>query len=276
MHTLPVLAPFLLAPLASFLLPPPTRATPPSDPAGVYAVLDQVVLLPDERAPTGVELHGAFALAEGGRGEYYRTPRAGVLRFALGKDADGSRTQWRELREHAGKQRIVTFGSRYELHDQGAHGPRVAAPDEAATEAAARAAPPPFSTGWGVRVLENVDYGAARELALLPRCLPVDLGTEKRPAHSPLRPVVLSCTNCTASGGELRYVFTVETSDGELHGSGLVAPGKGITTWTTDLALQVGEKVAWSVHVVGGAARRAPVDRGSFVVPAAAVDRSER
>ncbi len=265
MHTLPAVTLLLLAPLAPL---PPRPATPPSDPAAVYAVIDKVVLLPDERAPSSVELHGAFAIAEGDRGQYYRAPRAGVLRFAVGEDADASRQQWRDLQRRAGTNVAVSFGSRHQLRAQGLRALRVVAPDDPADAAT----PPAYSTGWGVHGLENVDYGPARELALLPRCLPIDLGSEKRPATSPQRPVVLSCTNCVASGAD-HYVFTVETSDGERHGSGLVGPGKGITTWTTDLALQTGERITWHVHVVGAAIERAPIATGTFVVPASAMER---
>jgi hypothetical protein len=240
---------------------------PPSDPAGVYAVLDKVVLLPDAKAPTSIELHGAFALAEGVRGEFYRCPRVGVLRFALGKDAEASRAQWRDLEKLAGTNRVVSFLSRYEMLAANAPAVQVLAAD------AAPAAPPPYSTGWAVRPCENVDYGPARELALLPRCLPVDFGNEKAHEHWPARSVVFQCTNCTSSGGELRYVFTVETSDGERFASDAVAPGKGITSWAAPMALQVGERITWSVHVVGAPAARVPVASEVVVVPAAAVQR---
>lgn len=246
----------------------PLLPAPPSDPMAAYAVLDQVVLLPNAEQPTAVLLRGAFALAEGQLGSFYRAPRCGVLHFSGGKDLVASLAQWRDLQRCAGTGKVVVFGSRYEAND----------PDQPrwtllAEGAAAPANPMPWSVGHGLQVLENVDYGAARELSLLPRCLPADLGAGRHSAKRPERSVVFSCANCAASDVDLRYVFTVATSDGERFASPAIAPGKGITTWTAPLALQVGERVTWSVHVVGSGVERAPVDAAEFVVPAAAVER---
>jgi len=256
-------------PLLALLATATAAVVVPSDPSGVYAVLDRVVLQPNAEAPTSVELHGAFALAEGGRGQYYRAPRIGVLRFQLGKDREASIAQWRELLPLAGTGKIVSFGSRYEQHADGKATVRVETPD----------LPPaplvPFATGWGVRPLENVNYGPARELGLLPRCAGADVGTDRTHRDWPEREVVFTATNCKAPDDELRYVFRVETSDGECVASGLVVPGKGLTTWTTALALQAGETVNWSVQVVGRNVERAPVAQASFVVPAAAVEREK-
>jgi hypothetical protein len=239
----------------------------PSDPAAAYAVIDKAVLLPSAAAPTSIELHGAFALAEGLRGQYYRAPRIGVLRFGLGKDADACVQQWRAIAAQAGTGAVVSFGSRYETSVDGATPLGVRTADEPAGTL------PAYSTGWDVRVLENVDYGPARQLRLLPRCLPVDLGKGRSSAERPERPVVFQCTNCQATGDDLRYVFCVETSDGERFASSAIPPGQGTTSWTTNLALQVGETIAWSVHVVGGKVERAPVASDRFVVPAAVVER---
>lgn len=246
----------------------PLLPAPPSDPVAAYAVLDKVVLLPNAEQPTAVELQGAFALAEGQLGSFYRAPRCGVMHFTSGKDLAAALAQWRDLQRCAGTGKVVVFGSRYEAND--AAKPRWLVQPEGA---APPANPVPWSVGLGMQVLENVNYGAARELSLLPRCLPVDLGQERRPARRPERSVVFTCTNCAASDGDLRYVFTVATSDGERFASPAIAPGKGLTTWTTQLALQVGERVTWSVHVVGSQVERAPVDVAEFVVPAAAVER---
>lgn len=239
---------------------------PVSDPAAVYAVLDEVVLSPDAETPTHIELRGAFALAEGTRGDYYRAPRIGVLRFTAGNDAAATKAMWLDLQRLAGTGQVVSFGSRYELLAPGAAPVRVVAAAEPAGAA------PPFPGGWGVRALERVDYGPVRELRLLPRCLPVDLGTARTTSERPERQVVFTCTNCTAELDGLRYVFRCETSDGDCFASGPIAPGKGLTTWAPQLALQLGERVEWSVHVVGGDTERAPVARDHFVVPAAAVE----
>ena len=239
---------------------------PPSDPGCVYALLDEVKLLPDAKAPTQIELRGAFAIAEGERGQYYRAPQRGVLHFVLGKDADGTRAQWLDLQKQAGTGKVVVFGSRHETFGQGGPGvPALVAADVTVAD------PKAFTTGWGVQVVDNVRYGPVRELLLLPRCDRVTLDDERMHPSRPERPVVFTATNAIASEDGMMYVFTVATSDGERFASSAIAPGKGITTWTPHLALQVGEELTWTVQVLGRGIERAPIDVGTFVVPAKAV-----
>lgn len=249
--------------VAALALVPPV---PPSDPTGVFALLDKVVLRPNAEQPTSVELQGAFAVAEGGRGNYYRAPRTGVLRFSLGEDGPESVRQWRDLLQQAGTGKVVTFASRHQMNRDGAGSVRVLAADEPP------GTPPPYTTAWGVHLIDQVGYGPVRELLLLPRCLPVELSNDRENPQWPERELVFSCTNCIAGDADLRYVFTVETSDGDRFASGLVAPGKGLTTWRTWLSLQLGERVTWSVHVVGEKVGRAPQDRGTYTAPAAAFE----
>lgn len=245
-------------------------APPPSDPVGVFAVLDRVVLLPDPTAPTSVELHGAFALAEGGRGAYYRAPVRGLLRFVLGSDAEECVRQWRDLERLAGSGRVVSFASRHQMLGGSATPPQVV--PAGVEPQPAQAALPAYTTGWGVHPLEQVEHGPARELLLLPRCEPVtDLGRQEHPSW-PERRVTLTCVNAPRSEPGAHYVFLVETSDGERFASGLVPAGDGRTTWKAPMALQVGERVTWSVHVAQPGGARTPQDRSSFVVPAAAVE----
>lgn len=248
--------------VALAIVPP----VPPSDLVGVCALLDKVVPLPNAEQPTSIELHGAFAVAEGGRGNYCRAPRTGVMRFCLGADAEECVRQWRDLLAQAGTGRVVAFGSRHQMNRDGAVPVRVVAAGEPP------GALPPYTTGWGVHVIEHVAHGGPRELLLLPRCLPVELGERGEPQW-PEREVVFTCTNCIAADADLRYVFTIETSDGERFASGPVAPGKGLTAWRTQLALQLGETVTWWVHVVGDKVQRAPQDRGTFTAPASAFEK---
>ena len=255
----------LIAPIVTVALACAAVVPLPSDPAAVFAMVDRAVLLPDGQQPTSIELHGAFALAEGSRGAFYKSPRTGVLRFAIGSDAEASKRQWHDLAKVAGSGKVVSFGSRYEMLAKDAVPTRVMAPDEPVGKLAA------FPAGFGLNEVTTDDYGPTRNLRLLPRCLPVDLGETRTPAGWPARDVVFTCTNCMAADDDLRYVFRVETSDGERFASGAIRPGKGITTWTTSLALQVGEVVLWSVQVTGGKVMQAPIDSASFVVPAKAV-----
>ena len=240
----------------------PVPATLPSDPVGVFAIVDKVVMKPDAEQPNEVELHGAFAVAEGSRGSYYRAARRGVLRFSAGKKPDEAVTQWRELQKHAGKGVCVAFSSRWE---------QFVPQNPLRVEAAGGQPGPlaPYGPAMGVSVVQNVHYGPVREIELLPRCLETTLAAPGR-TEWPYQQVALACENCVAKGKELSYVFEVETSDGERFASGLVPPGEGKTSWTVGLALQAGEKVTWSVHVTGPGVERSPIDTKSCFVPVAA------
>lgn len=255
----------LFAPIVTAALACAAVVPLPSDPAAVFAMVDRAVLLPDGKQPTSIELHGAFALAEGSRGAFYKSPRTGVLRFAIGTDAEATKRQWHDLAKVAGTGKVVSFGSRYEMLAKEVVPTRVAQADEVVDRL------PAFPAGFGLIEVTTDDYGPTRALRLLPRCLPVDLGELRVPANWPIRDVVFACANCMAADDDLRYVFRVETSDGERFPSGVIRPGKGITTWTPSLALQVGEVVTWSVQVTGAKVTQAPIDSASFVVPAKAV-----
>jgi hypothetical protein len=245
------------------LLAMPLPVTRVSDPTGVFAILDKVVLKPDAEKPTTLELHGAFAIAAGGRGNEYRAPRRGVLRFGLGRDPEEAVKQWRELQKHAGTGKIVSFSSRYEQAEKGT-------PPVVTDGAAAPGPMSPYGTGWGLHVVENVGYGPVRELLLLPSCEPEALlGEAERPGWMARR-LTLACRNCPAPDANLAYVFEVQTSGGDRFASSAIPAGKERTTWSVDLYLEPGETVSWSVHVVGEKVARAPCATASFTVPAPA------
>jgi hypothetical protein len=241
----------------------------PSDPAAAYGIVDKVVFLPDEAQPDRAEIWGRFCVAEGQFGAYYRSARAGYLLVGAGKNPADAVAQWRELAAlvKAGDRTVVSFGTRYEML-----GMRVAAQDQPRPE------PVAYATGWGMRRVENVDYGPARELRLLPRPLqPVGSQGPKAPkgAARPAQQVTFECENCLEQDAALRYVFTVTTSDGEHCASGPVAPGNGRTQWQAVLALQAGEQVTWTVQAVPAKADRVPVASATFVV-GVAQEKAER
>lgn len=245
------------------LLPAPI---PLSDPAGVYAVIDRVVYEPDRERPTRIELHGAFAIAAHGRGNFYLSPRHGVLRFALGDEAEQTLRQWRDLERHAGKGTILAFSSRFAQGGPGAVPLRVLEPG-------ADGPAVPFEPGLGLHVVENVDYGPARALRLLPRCEQAAVGGDEQKAPWLGREITLTCRNCAAADEDLAYVFEVETSAGDRVASGVVPAGEGHTTWTARLFVTPGTTVTWSVRAFGEGITEAPVERASFVVGAASESR---
>jgi hypothetical protein len=103
-----------------------------SDPVGVYAVIDKVVLEPNDTEPTAVQIWGAFSFAvprlkdgtqpkpAGSFGEerlanVYTAVQRGYLYYtcAKGKDATCA-SEWHDLASLAGKGDIVGFGFRYD------------------------------------------------------------------------------------------------------------------------------------------------------------------
>ena len=86
-----------------------------SDPVGCYAIIEKVVLEPNDAKATAVQIWGAFALSTApGSGNTYQPPQKGYLYYTCpaGKDAT-CLAEWSDLKKLAGKGEIVGFGDRY-------------------------------------------------------------------------------------------------------------------------------------------------------------------
>ena len=84
-----------------------------SDPVGIYAVIERVVLEPSAD-PERIQVSGVFALAKGRGGDDYADPVRGIMSFTLvkGKE-DVCRKEWADLKKMAGTKQCVAFASRY-------------------------------------------------------------------------------------------------------------------------------------------------------------------
>ena len=93
-------------------LAPAARA---SDPVGIYAVVDKVMLSPSTGPAERIQLWGVFALAQGRGGDDYSPPMRGYMSFTLvkGKE-DVCRKEWADLKKLAGTRQCVAFGARHE------------------------------------------------------------------------------------------------------------------------------------------------------------------
>src|SRR5262245_14486293 len=71
---------------------------PASDPVGIYALVDKVVLQPKDDAPERIELWGAFSIADPKNRHAYQPAQVGYLYFTLpaGEAKAGGRTVSRE------------------------------------------------------------------------------------------------------------------------------------------------------------------------------------
>jgi hypothetical protein len=133
-----------------------------SDPVGIYAFVDKVVLEPSQGAPERIQVWGGFALAEGS-GEKYSPAQRGYMYFKLkpGKETI-CQNEWNDLKSVAGTNKIVTFGTRY-----GEKG-TVRKPDAKPEN------PDVYPTGWGMTKNSRADYGPVKDLLALREAKPKD------------------------------------------------------------------------------------------------------
>jgi hypothetical protein len=118
-----------------------------SDFTGVYAKIDRVLIENDT-----AQIWGVFAAAKPNDRNDYLAPVRGYLYFKLGPNAELTRNEWNDLKQVAGKDEIVAFGTRpftVQIH-------RLA--DKAAN-------PDTYTMNTGVtRVRGKTDYAPVRSL----------------------------------------------------------------------------------------------------------------
>lgn len=104
----------LSAVLMLLMVWPHASGTPVSDPIGLYAVVDKVVLEPSESAPERIQVWGAFALSDAKSGDAYAAPQTGYLYYRCQTGQETTcRNEWADLKSVAGKGVGVGFGGRY-------------------------------------------------------------------------------------------------------------------------------------------------------------------
>src|SRR5262249_13499095 len=88
-----------------------------SDPIGIYALIDKVVMEPNDSAPERVQLWGAFATANTENAENrdaYDPPQRGFYYFSIppGKEVV-CRREWTDFKTVTGTGKVIGFGSRH-------------------------------------------------------------------------------------------------------------------------------------------------------------------
>ena len=84
-----------------------------SDPIGVFARIDKVVLEPNDTAPERIQLWGSFCLADDKNRDSYLAPQKGYLYYKLpAEKSEVARKEWNDLKATAGSGDVVGFGSR--------------------------------------------------------------------------------------------------------------------------------------------------------------------
>jgi hypothetical protein len=92
-----------------------TGAALASDPIGIYARVERVVLEPGPDAPERIQVWGTFVLAVRSDPNTYGAPESGYMYFKLqpGKE-DVCRREWADLKRVAGQRQVIGFGSRWD------------------------------------------------------------------------------------------------------------------------------------------------------------------
>jgi hypothetical protein len=85
-----------------------------SDPVGLYALIDKVQYEPSDSKPERILIWGSFSVAEGERGDKYKSPEKGYIYFTLPeKKQEVALKEWADLKSVAGKREVVGFSTRW-------------------------------------------------------------------------------------------------------------------------------------------------------------------
>jgi hypothetical protein len=211
-----------------------------SDPIGGFAVIDKVILEPNDDAPTRAQIWGTFCLATAVGGNTYSPPVRGYLYYkAENGQENACRKEWADMKKVAGTFQIVGFGSSFKREGMGfvrESGEKPKTPDV-------------YPVGFGLtKIRPNTDYKPIRELCEVP--FPV------QPGENDLVPpgeITLTVRNLLSPKHEkARYVFQIEGSSGDKETSAPVSAGEKETKWTPRLALKPGATYVWRVRATDG------------------------
>ncbi|MBI4584745.1 MAG: hypothetical protein HY717_12085 [Planctomycetes bacterium] len=208
-----------------------------SDPVGIYALVQKVVLEPNEDQPERLQVWGVFALAKD-HGYQYHEPACGYLyyKLAAGKE-EVCRAEWADLKKLAGTGVCLSFGGRYE--EKGRVNQDYEKPS----------LPEAYPLGWGLqRARRGGEYSPVKNLLQFP--LPVSpIGGEGvKPGKATL--TVLNLQSLERK--KAKYVFEIEKSTGEKEVSQPVAAGEKETRWSPDMEIQAGGRYTWRARAVEG------------------------
>ncbi len=212
-----------------------------SDPIGVYALVDRVVLEPEEASPDRIQIWGAFSLAgKPGTGDSYSVPVRGFLDYTLQEGLEKvSRAEWADLAKIAGTGQCVGFGSRYFEPP-----PRIRSSAEDPVD------PDLYAVNFGlVKAACDSDFPPLRDLASMPVPVsPLDGSRFNEPG-----PLTLEVRGIQAADRpDARYIFEIEDRSGHLERSPEIAPLEKRASWTPLLAARAGESYAWRCFAVDG------------------------
>ncbi len=225
-----------------------------SDPVGIYALAEKVVLEPSPDKPERIQIWGAFALAKG-YGDTYAPAARGYLYFRLaeGKE-EACRSEWSDLAKQVrarseGKERsdgVVSFGSRYK--EKGRVRRAAEKPEN----------PDAYPIAMGIfRMRKDMNYAPIESISTLPAVIaPIDGG------EAPAGPLTLGAVPISLSTRrQAKYVFEIErvedikkgkSSQIEKEASGPIVAGEKDVRWSPKLEVKPHVRYVWRVRAVDG------------------------
>lgn len=234
----------LLVIVTAALVAVPVRA---SDPVGIYALIDRVVLEPDAANPTAIQIWGVFALSDGKSGDNYRPPERGYLYYTVNTTNErATRAEWADFRAVAGTGQPIGFAGRYK-----------------ALGRVRRAAEPPsqpemYPLGFGLVKILAQHLGPTVERDLKRTPAPLSPPDGERVAAGPVKLVVRSVAD-----PKLQYVFEIESASSGKETSPPIAAGRNETAWSPRVQIRRGESYTWRVWTID-ADGRGPTASATF------------
>jgi hypothetical protein len=124
-----------------------------SDPTGVFARVDRVAMEPNTNSPETIQIWGVFSIADPSKANSYLPAARGYLYYKLADNPAAARKEWADLKQVAGTDQIVAFGSRWGKKAQ------LRKKDDKPEN------PDPYQVGTGVhKVGGNTDYAPIRAI----------------------------------------------------------------------------------------------------------------
>ena len=217
-----------------------------SDPVGIYALVDRVVLEPSDAQPQRIQIHGAFSFAMRNFGDQYSPPVRGYLYYQLpAEKAEAAKAEWADMRKIAGTGQIIAFGSRYQQFGKLRRGQGPIAGRESQGKELGELQPDPYPIGFGLAKIRAAQASEhVRLLSTFPSAYsPADGGLADAGAAK------LIAGNIAAAETKPKYFFEIENTAGEKESSAAIEQGEKQTEWSPKMQVKEGEKYTWRVWV---------------------------
>jgi hypothetical protein len=218
-------------------------------------VVDKIVLEPNEKAPTAIQVWGTFIFL-GNQGVKYGAPQRGYLYYTAvpGKEEQCQR-EWASLRKLAAQDQIIAFGM--------CGSPKMEGHLRKADEKPESPIVFPLSDNGFVPGERYVDPAGLKQLLDAPAPLsPADgarLTTGK---------VTLKARNIRdKEHAKAKYLFEIRSSSGESEESPPIVGGEKHTEWSPNMTVKAGQSYTWRVRASEGT-WQGPTTTSSFRVKA--------